>query len=125
VEIENTMTNTKKYKIENFDAVKAERDRMMLALHDIQNDRIAYGDWCFEAGHSKEGKYRAGLSRMDSCPLLTLIWRCAGQSDSITVWDAEQYEAELRRLNYSASDDACLRAICSAKVAVARKSEAA
>lgn len=111
---------TKKYKLENYDLVASERDRMMMAMHDIQNNRVTWGGWHWE--ENADGKYRVGLSRDGD--LLIQIWRHPGQSDSITVHDAYRFEADVRRSRMnSESVEPVLQAILSAKRAMEESRE--
>jgi hypothetical protein len=79
---------TKAQKIAEYDHVAAERDRFMLALNDMLNQDVEWSGWHKE--HDSQGRYRVGLSRMDSASggLVTLIYRHPNQRDYVTTWDA-------------------------------------
>lgn len=81
------MNMTKKQKLEHFDRVQRERDRLELALHDIVNESVVWGAWVREPGGP--GKYRVGIADR-AYPIAIQIWRVKDQRDSVHVYDANR-----------------------------------
>lgn len=86
---------TKAQKLEQFDAILKDKNRLELAIHDIMNGSVIWGAWVREP---KGGRYRYGISRLSSYPICIQQWRVLGQRDAINVFDLEPWREELRRL---------------------------
>ena len=78
---------TKREKIERFDAVDAERDRYMLALHDLVNNKFEFP--VIEYKSDKIGRYKIRMS-WRAMPLFLVVYERAGQSDQAYVLTEEQ-----------------------------------
>lgn len=115
---------TQKQKLEQFPRIQAEKDRLDLALSDVLNDRVTWGQW--QADDQPGAKYRAGISRVSTQALVIIAFRCQGQSDSVTVHDLERYETEMFRLRaHCESYQPILNALLSARQAARNVQEVA
>ena len=86
-------TETKKYKVENFERPAHERDNFMLALHDQLNNEVCWSGW-YRDSYSA-GKFRVGVSRLESASggILMITFRHPNQKDYTSVYDADGFEA--------------------------------
>ena len=87
---------TQKQKLERFDGLERESTRYMLAMNDLLNAVVVFSGWVREP--NSDGKYRAGVSRLDSPAggIVIVTYRHPGQGDHSSVYDLESFQAELR-----------------------------
>lgn len=85
---------TKKYKIENYDRIAEESTRLMLALNDVLTQGVSWSAWHRESP-TEQGKYRAGISRLDSPAggLLLLVYRHPNQADYTSVHALDTFDS--------------------------------
>ena len=84
-----------------YPAMAKQKDLLDVALHDVLNNRVTWSGWIREVRPAPDrpaGWYRAGLCRMDTCPILLLAFRVKGQRDSITVNPLDDHLKHLQRL---------------------------
>ena len=84
-----------------YPAMAKQKDLLDLALHDVLNNRVTWSDWIREvrpAPHLPAGWYRAGVSKIDTYPILLLTFRVKGQRDSINVYPLDDHLQTLQQL---------------------------
>lgn len=100
---------TQKQKLETYDAIAAERGRLTLALRDVLADRVVWTRWRRERGDGN-GKWRLGLLRCETWPLVIVCYRFPGQRDlmqGVVEWEPWRRDWSRLRVNTSEgiSDD--------------------
>jgi hypothetical protein len=98
------MKTTKKEKVERFDAVSAERDKFMLALYDLANDKFS------KPVYRDENDYVSGQKRNEcklrvrmswrAMPLFLIEWLNGGVQTSMNVLTETEME-DITRDPYS------------------------
>jgi len=102
---------TKKAKIDNFDAIQAEKYMYELALSDVLNGDVIWSAWIPESGGGKYRVGHCGPSRASGGALL-VTFRQSGQRDSVGCFMWEEMFNVVRNSQTGNEWGAIVRAGC-------------
>ena len=89
---------TKAYKVEHFNRISRERDRLDFMFAHLVNNDVAFGEWAYEApgwNSGNPGRYRVGIAGSRAYRVAMVVFRVKGQQDSVSVYDLDTWEQEL------------------------------